>query len=582
MQPQTIVSAHANTRSRTDWSKLSILAVAVAAVACIVGSLAVVLWMSLKEGVPGQVAPYTLENYRTVFADPYHYKVLWNTLGLSVVAVIVASSLGFIFAWLIERTDLPYKTLAVGMLTMGILIPTFLKAMGWIFLLHPRIGVFNLLLKNWFNLTSAPLNIASLTGIGFVEGITLTPVAFAMISAALRGMNPALVEASSVHGVRRLVTLLRIELPLVWPALVSVMIWIFTIAIAAFDVPAVIGMANNIFTFSTALYFTVNPQEGLPRYGVSGAFGAVMIVFSLILMIPYFYALKHSYRYQVISGKAYQVRPIELGRWAIAGWAGLAAYNLLAFIFPLLAMLWTSLLPYAQVPSWKALSSASFSRYGELIFDRSVIQAASNTLLLMAAVPTLVVIFSAAISWIVTRSRMRGRLVLDAVAFLPHPVPNILFALAIAYVALLASDVVPLYGTVYLLLVVYTICWISFGTRLLNGNMLQVHPELEEAAQVGGVRALKILGKVILPLVRPGLVYAWVWTALMAYRELTMAVLLASPKNPVLSTFIWSQWNGGGLGDAGAAGVLMVAFMSPVVSSLWVMARKQQQVIQSH
>jgi iron(III) transport system permease protein len=568
--------------SRTDWSKIAIFAVASAAACAILGLLLIVIWMSLREGVPGQLSAYSLKNYYALLTDPYHYKVMWNTLGIALTAVLVSASLGFMFAWLIERTDLPYKSLAVALLSMGVLIPTFLKAMGWIFLLHPRIGMINLWLKQLFGLQNSPLNIASLTGIGFVEGITVTPVAFAMISSALRSMNPALVEAASIHGVGRLRTLLRIELPLVWPALVSVVIWIFTIAIAAFDVPAVIGMANNIFTFSTALYFTVNPTEGLPKYGISGAFGTVMIVFSLVLMLPYFYALKHSHRYQVISGKAYRTRPVELGRWAVAGWALLGLYNLLAFVFPLLAMIWTSLLPYTQLPSWQAFANISFHRYGELAVDRSVIQSALNTLFLMAAVPTLVVILSSAISWVVTRTRMRGRFILDAVAFLPHPVPNILFALSIAYLALLISNVVPLYGTIYVLLAVYVICWISFGTRLLNGNMLQVHRELEEAAQVGGVRALRVLGKIIMPLVRPGLVYAWVWTALMAYRELTMAVLLASPKNPVLSTFIWSQWNGGGLGDAGAAGVMMVGVMSPLVMTLWIFARKQQQIIHSN
>ncbi len=567
--------------SNIDWSKMSIFAVASISALAILGLLLIIFWMSLKEGVPGQLSPYTLGNYRALLTDPYHYRVMGNTLVIAVVAVFVSASLGFIFAWLIERTDLPHKAFAVSLLTMGILIPTFLKAMGWIFLLHPRIGILNLWLKQFFGLQVSPLNIATLAGIGFVEGITLTPVAFAMISAALRSMNPALVEASTVHGVGRLRTLLLIELPLVWPALVSVILWIFTIAIAAFDVPAVIGMANNIFTFSTALYFAVNPAEGLPRYGLSGAFGAIMILFSLLLMLPYFYALKHSYRYQVISGKGYQTRPIELGRLAIAGWAALGLYNLLAFIFPLLAMFWTSLLPYVQAPSWQALAAISFSRYGELAVDRGVFQAGWNTLFLMAAVPTLVVLLSAAISWIVTRSRIPGRFVLDAIAFLPHPVPNILFALSIAYLALIISDLVPIYGTIYVLLAVYVTCWISFGTRLLNGNMVQIHRELEEAAQVGGVRALRVLGKIILPLVRPGLVYAWVWTALMAYRELTMAVLLASPKNPVLSTFIWSQWNGGGLGDAGAAGVMMVAIMSPLVITCWVFARRQQQIIHS-
>jgi iron(III) transport system permease protein len=204
-----------------------------------------------------------------------------------------------------------------------------------------------------------------------------------------------------------------------------------------------------------------------------------------------------------------------------------------------------------------------------------------NTLLLMVIVPTLIVVMSSAISWIVTRSRLRWRVALDAIAFLPHPVPNLLFALAIAYFALLVSNVVPLYGTIFVLMAVYVICWISFGTRVLNNSMIQVHRELEEAAQVGGVSTFRILYKVIVPLIRPGLVYAWIWTSLSAYRELTMAVFLASPKSQVLSTYIWGQWHGGGLGDAAAIAVIMMTVMSPLVTSFWIYARRQQHVAAS-
>jgi iron(III) transport system permease protein len=199
----------------------------------------------------------------------------------------------------------------------------------------------------------------------------------------------------------------------------------------------------------------------------------------------------------------------------------------------------------------------------------------------MVAVPTLIVLMSSAISWIVTRSRMRGRVVLDAIAFLPHPVPHLLFALAIAYLALLVSDVVPLYGTIFVLVAVYVVCWISFVTRVLNNSMIQVHRELEEAAQVGGVSTFRILLKVILPLIRPGVIYVWIWTSLSAYRELTMAVLLASPKSQVLSTYIWGQWHGGGLGDAAAIAVVMMAIMSPLVATFWIYARRQQHVASS-
>jgi len=567
--------------STINWSKLSLLTVASGAAVSILVLLGMIVWMSLRTGVPGQPSDYTLKNYSAILADPYTYKVMWTTLYFSAVTIAVSVPLGFIFAWLVERTDMRYKAVAMSLLSIGILFPTFLKAMGWVFLLHPRIGIINIFLMQLFGLSKAPLNIATLTGIGFVQGLTLAPLAYVMISAALKSMNPALVEAASVHGVSQWRTLVRIELPLIWPALFSAVIWMFTVAIAAFDVPGVIGMANNIFTFSTAIYFMINPNEGLPRYGLTGAYGTIMVAVSLILMIPYFIALKQSHKYQIISGKAYQSRPVELGKWWLGAWGLLGLYFMLAFALPLLAIFWVSLLPYVQAPSWQAVSAITFERYTSAPFDSGILQAAANTLLLMIVVPTVIVILCSAISWIVTRSRLRWRVALDAVAFLPHPVPNLLFALAIAYLALLISNVIPLYGTIFVIMAVYVICWISFGTRVLNNSMIQVHRELEEAAQVGGVSAFKILAKVIVPLIKPGLIYTWIWTSLSAYRELTMAVFLSSPKSQVLSTYIWGQWHGGGLGDAAAIAIMMIAVMSPLVTSFWIYARKQQHVATS-
>jgi len=568
----------AEPHSTFNWSKYSLMAIAGFAALSILALLVMIVWMSLRTGVPGQASDYTLKNYFTLLGDPYTYRVMRTTLIFAAVTISVSVPLGFIFAWFVERTDMPGKSVAMSILSIGILFPTFLKAMGWVFLLHPRIGVINIFFMKLFGLSQAPLNIATVPGIGFVQGMTLVPLAYVMISAALRSMNPALVEAASVHGVSQWRTLIRIELPLIWPALFSAVIWMLTVAIAAFDVPGVIGMANNIFTFSTAIYYMINPNEGLPRYGLCGAYGAIMVCVSLILMIPYFRALKQSHRYQIISGKSYQSRPVELGRWGWLAWGMLGSYFLLAFVLPLLAIFWVSLLPYVQAPSWQTLKVISFERYTQIAFDSALLDAAWNTLLLMVIVPTAIVIICLPISWIVTRSRMRGRLVLDAIAFLPHPVPHILFALAIAYLALLISNVIPLYGTIYVLMAVYVVCWISFGTRVLNNSMIQVHRELEEAAQVGGASTFRILSKVIAPLIKPGLIYAWIWTSLSAYRELTMAVFLSSPKSQVLSTYIWGQWHGGGLGDAAAIAIMMIAVMAPLVTTFWIFARKQQHV----
>ena len=537
-----------------------------------------IVWMSLRSGVPGQDSVYTLKNYATLLGDPYTYRVMKTTLLFAAITIAVSVPLGFIFAWFIERTNMPCKTVAMSVLSIGILFPTFLKAMGWVFLLHPRIGVINIFFMQLFGLTQAPLNIATVPGIGFVQGMTLVPLAYVMISAALRSMNPALVEAANVHGVSQWRTLIRIELPLIWPALFSAVIWMLTVAIAAFDVPGVIGMANNIFTFSTAIYYMINPNEGLPRYGLCGAYGSIMVVrvadfddsvFSRAQTKP---PLSNHFR-QILSVAPGGSRPLALGRVGDAGQLFSACFRIAAagdFLGIVAALRPSAIMADSQSDILRALHA---SRVRQRAARRRMEYVGTDDRRANC-----------------DRNHLHGDLVdRHALAharprgarchsFLPHPVPHILFALAIAYLALLVSNVIPLYGTIYVLMAVYVVCWISFGTRVLNNSMIQVHRELEEAAQVGGASTFRIIAKIIAPLIKPGLVYAWIWTSLSAYRELTMAVFLSSPKSQVLSTYIWGQWHGGGLGDAAAIAIMMIAVMSPVVTSFWIFARKQQQV----
>src|SRR6185295_16927662 len=187
----------AEPQSRFNWSKLSLLSIAGFAAMSILALLGMIVWMSLRSGVPGQESVYSFKNYVTLLGDPYTYRVMKTTVIFAAITIAVSVPLGFIFAWFIERTNMPGKTVAMSVLSIGILFPTFLKAMGWVFLLHPRIGVINIFFMQLFGLSQAPLNIATVPGIGFVQGMTLVPLAYVMISAALRSMNPALVEAAN-------------------------------------------------------------------------------------------------------------------------------------------------------------------------------------------------------------------------------------------------------------------------------------------------------------------------------------------------------------------------------------------------
>jgi iron(III) transport system permease protein len=183
---------------------------------------------------------------------------------------------------------------------------------------------------------------------------------------------------------------------------------------------------------------------------------------------------------------------------------------------------------------------------------------------------------SLAFSWVVLRSKVPGRGVFDFIAFLPHAVPNIIFGVGALLVTLyVLQRALPIYGTIWILLVVFTIARLSYATRMTNSGLIQIHTELEESAQMSGASLPKIFRRVLLPLLSPTLLYAWLWIALLTFRELTLAVILSSSSNTTLPVVIWSLWLGGGLGQASAMAIIMLALMVPIVAVYWLVARRQ-------
>jgi iron(III) transport system permease protein len=543
------------------------VAISVAALAPVVAFLVIVLWMGFWEGGPGDPVVYTVKHYRTLFSDPSTYRTLANTVGFAATAVAVSLLFAVPTAWLVERTDLPGKNLVFALITIGALVPTFFTAMGWVFLLHPRIGIINKYLMEWLGLEQAPFNIATLMGMGWVEGLGLSSIAFIMVVATYRAMDPSLEEAARVHGMGMFRTLRYVTLPLTMPGIVAASIYVFTIGLSAFEVPAIIGMSNKIFTFSTYIFYKIQPLEELPSYGTAGAVSTLLIALALLLSWGYFRVLRFSHRYAVVTGKGYRPRVVELGRsGAAVAWLFLGSFFIVAKVLPFLLLVWASLLKFFQPPSVAAFEQVSLANFYALPWSL-LLHGARNTLILMVGVPTLALLVCLAISWTVLRSGLKWRLVFDAVAFLPHAVPNLILAIAAVFSALfLLRDLVPLYGTLTIVVLVYTISRISFATRILNNSLAQIHPELEEAAYVGGLRLVQVMRKILLPLLKPALVYAWLWMALLCYRELTMAsVLVTSQENVTLPMIVWGLWLGGSLNQAAAANLVVLGLMLPAV-----------------
>jgi iron(III) transport system permease protein len=566
----------AKSRTLGDFLPAAMLGAVVFASVLILSHLAVVLWLAWTSGTPGDPAlTYTTHNFVEVFTDDRTYSVLLDTLAFALVSLAVALAFGIPAAWLAERTDFRAKTLLFTLMAVGLLIPGFAAAMGWLFLLHPRIGLVNQFLVSTFGLAAPPLNIASILGMGWVQGLNLAPLAFIMTAAVFRSMDPTLEEAAEVHGAGAWRVLRRITVRLAWPGLLAASIYIFMTAFAAFDVPAIIGWGNRIFTFTTYLYLLLNPQDTLPRYGLAAALSTVAMAIAAVMSWLYGAMQRRSHRFAVITGRAYRPKVTRLGRRVWGAWLFLGSYLVLSKLLPVLLLIWASLLPFFQLPSARALSFVSLNHYTSLPWEL-VFAAMRNTTILAVLVPTVTLAVSLAFSWIVLRSRIPGRAGFDFIAFLPHAVPSIVFGVGALLLTLyVLQRALPLYGTIWILLLVFVIARISYGTRMTNSGLIQIHAELEESAQMSGATAWQGFYRIVMPLLAPTLLYAWLWIALLVFRELTLAVILSTADNITFPVVVWSLWLGGGLGQASALAIVMLLMMTPLIALYWLFARRQ-------
>lgn len=554
---------------RLKFSGISLFAAGLMALLIVaVGApVAMVVLMSLRTGLPGEGGPLTLVNFVEVYADPGTYEVLLNTLLFAVGTVTVALLFAVPLVWLLMRTNLPLKRTIYVLMTVGILIPVFLRTIAWILLLSPRIGLVNQWASQIFGLEEPLLSLYNIPGMAFIQGVSFVPGAFFMLSAAYRTMDPSLEEAAYTAGASKLRTFLKINIPITLPAIAAVMVYLFLTAIAVFEVPAIIGLPASIMVLSSMIFISVSPESGLPEYGLAGAYGAVMLLVGLVLAYFYTRLVRQGKKYTVITGRGYRPREIPLGPWKWPAMAFVIVYLSMEVFIPFLVLLWTSLLPYLQLPSAAALSSITLDNYLTMFATTGALPFI-NTAILMFGVPTGAMILSVLVSWVVIRTQVSFRGTLDTIAFLPHAVPSILLAIGLGYLALAYRNIFPVYGTVSIIMLAHIIAWTAYGTRTTNGVMIQVHRELEEAGKVSGASTARVLFRIVLPLVAAGVFNSWIWIGMLSYREVTMALTLNSRMNEVVSTVVFHYWVSGWIPEVAVLGVVLVVFAVIVVGAL--------------
>jgi len=525
-----------------------------------------IIWTSLKVAHPGDPEflelSFTTANYFRAFAIREFWEASLNTFYFASVSTLFSFVLGTFLAWTVVRTNMPLAQL-IGMITLGrIIIPGVIITISWILLSSPSIGILNYFITETTGVRRF-LNIYSFWGMVWVQSLEMAPLAYLLMSAAFQSTDPRLEEASAIAGAGAWSTFYRVSLPLILPATAASALLLFIQTVESFEVPLLLGGRARVPVYTTEVYF--NTARTPTDWGLASTYSMMLLVLSMALLIVYFRLVRHTERYQTITGKDFKPRRIDLGGWR---YLTCALSLLLVFLItglPFIMMLYASLMPRFQPPTLEALRDVTLVNYRSLLADWNYsVRPLWNSTLLGVGSASVVMLLVAAISYFVNKSRIRSRKILDFLGFAPIALPSVVLGTAFLWFYLLVP--LPVIGSLSIIGLAYITRYMPYALRFVSTSMVQIHTELEEAAAVAGGTWWKNLYRIYLPLLRPGLMAGWFWVMVHAYRELTIALMLARSRNRTAAVIIFDLWSNGSFPQLSAFGVLMFVILIVLVS----------------
>jgi iron(III) transport system permease protein len=494
-------------------------------------------------------------NYARVL-DLAGFDVWAATFAFAAGSSLVAILLGASTAWLVARTNVPFRqvTLVGAFLSLG--APLIVKGIGWILLLGPNNGLLNIWLRALLGGAGAPIELFSLGGMIFVEGLLWGPVAFLLMLPALAAIDPTLEEAAGTCGARWWTTFWHVTLPLVRPSILAVLLLSFIRALESFEVPLLIGIPGGVLTVTTALYQSVHAGF-IPRYGEASAYAVLLLAAASLPLLVYYRATRESAKFATVSGKGYRTTQIDLGRWKYpcALWVAILPISLAA---PLLIMLWASFLPLYADPSLNDLARLTLDNYRAMWTREEVTASIYNSLSVGVGSAAVVTVGSLVMSWTVVRRREPVRWALDAIASMPLVFPGIVLGIAIL-VEFLDLQVIPIYGTIFILIFAFSVKFLPYGMRFCHPAILSINRDLEDSASMCGARNLVVLYRIVVPLASPAIMATSIYVFMYAIRDLSVAILLSGPNNSIVSIVILDLWNNGEIPELAAFSVVVAA-----------------------
>ncbi|MGH7847324.1 MAG: ABC transporter permease [Candidatus Binatia bacterium] len=521
------------------------------------------LYGSVRSSAPGDPGFFTIQNYVRAYSDPETYTLFITTFLIVGTQTVLSAVVAIFFAWVVTRTDTPWRGLITIFMIIPFFIPSILEVFAWALLLSPRTGLLNLFFIWLFGLEEPPFNIYTLGGLIWTWTLTSGPTKFLLIVAAFRAMDSSLEEAALASGASPIGVFFRITLPLMAPTVLGASLLTFVRGMESFELPVILGLPAGIFVFTNKIYETL--EFGYPpQYGLATALAVTLFLMTAALVFVQGKLLSGK-SFVVISGKGYRPMIVSLGPWKYVTLGICAVYFLIATVLPLSQLILGSFLRVFGLYEWQALT---LEHYRTVFQDALVWRSMKNSFLLGGLAAFLTMILSFGVAYVVAKTDFAGRKVLDLISWIPWTIPGLVLGLGMLWAYIRLPYPIEIYGTLGILFVAFVTNGLPLGVRLASGGLSQIGNELEESAWVHGASWLQAFRTITLKLMVPVFAAGMLVLFVGFVRSLGPVILLYGHGTELLSVTIFHYWQQGEPGTVCALSLLLlVIILVPLVAA---------------
>ena len=503
------------------------------------------------------IGGFDLETIKTELMSSSETRTaLWNSIILSLRAPF-AAIFGFAIAWVLLRFPIPGRRLIEFSFWIAFMMPVLPLTLGWTLLLDEYDGLINVWLMKLPFISEAVFNINSISGIIWVHMTASTvPIMVIMLGPAIRQMDASLEEAARVSGAGPARVLTEITIPLLFAAIMTGTILGFIRGLEAFEVEQFLGSAAGISVYSTRVFDLANWQP--PRFGEAMALSTIVLAGLSLLAFAYQRIIRNRH-FATIAGRGSSRRQLSIGR---------AKYLLSAALVMLVCI--SVLVPAALLIVGSFMTLFGFfdmeqpftlQNWATVLRDSNFSLALKNSLVVSLGAGIAGSLLYAGVAYLIIRSSLRYRGLVDFLSWLPWCVPGILLGLGLLSLVLEIPGLGVFYGSLGLLVTAIVVSQFPLGVSMMKAAIGQVSVELEEAAMVCGASRTRMFMNVVLPLVKPMLVSVFVLVLIAGLRDISTLVLLAQPRSLPLSILLFEYAISGSKEAAAVVGLIMSAIV---------------------